>query len=58
MADDPDFVDPREITPDQTARLAEAMGLTIDPDLYYYPVESEEDPYVVAAQVEAMRAKA
>ena len=56
--DDPDFVDPHEITADQTARLAEAMGLITDPDLYYYSVESDEDPHVVTAQIEAMRAKA
>jgi len=55
--DDPDFVDPHELTGDQTARLAEALGLTVDPDLYHYYVESDEDPYVVAAQVAAMRAK-
>lgn len=56
--EDPDFVDPHEITPDQTARLAEALDLTVDPQLHYYYVESEEDPYVVAAQCETMRAKA
>jgi len=56
--DDPDFIDPREITADQTARLAEAMGLIVDPDLYYCSLESDEDPRVVAAQIEAMRAKA
>ena len=57
-ADDPDFVDPHEITRDQAALLAEALGLNIDPDQYYYSVESDEDPYVVAAQVAAMRARA
>jgi hypothetical protein len=56
--DDPDFVDPREVTPHQTARLAEVLGVSLDPEAYHYSVESEEDPYVVAAQVEAMRAKA
>lgn len=55
---DPEFVDPHEITPDQAARLAEVLGLIIDPDLHYYSVESDEDPRVVAAQCEAMRAKA
>lgn len=49
--DDPDFVDPHEITSNQTARLAEILGLTIE-------VEPDEDAYVVAAQVAATRAKA
>jgi hypothetical protein len=57
-SDDPDFIDPHEITSEQTARLARILGLTIDPDQYYYSVESDEDAYVVAAQVAAMRAKA
>jgi hypothetical protein len=56
--DDPDFVDPYEITGEQVARLAAALGLNLDPDLYYYSVESDEDPCVVAAQVAAMRARA
>jgi hypothetical protein len=56
VRDDPDFIDPHEITRDQTARLAEAMALAIDPDRYFWSVESNEDPYVVAAQVDAMRA--
>ncbi len=56
--DGPDFVDPHEITSDQTARLARTLDLTIDPDQYYWSVESDEDPYVVAARVAATRAKA
>jgi hypothetical protein len=56
--DDPDFIDPQEITGEQVARLAAALGLTVDPDLYHYSVESDEDPYVVAAQIAAMRGKA
>jgi hypothetical protein len=56
--DDPEFVDPHELTRDQAVRVAEALGVTADPDRIDYYVESDEDPYVVAAQVAAMRAKA
>ena len=56
--DDPDFADPHEITRDQTVKLAAALALAIDPDLYHYSVESEDDPYVVAARTEALCARA
>jgi hypothetical protein len=55
---DPDFADPHEVTADQAAKLGHALGIAIDPERYHYSVESDEDPFVVAALAEAARAKA
>jgi hypothetical protein len=54
--DDPDFVDPVEITPDQAERLAAILGATVDTSRFDYFVESEEDWQSVAKKIAAMRA--
>ena len=56
--DDPEFIDPLAITDTQAIRVAELLGVSVDPDRFVYFIESDEDPWVVAAQVEALRAKA
>ena len=55
---DTDFDDPHELTSDQAIRVADVLGVTVDPDRIDYYVESDEDAHVVAAQVAAMRARA
>jgi len=55
---DPDLVDPHELTRDQAVRLAELLSVSVDPDRYTWSVESEEDWRIVAAQKHDLRAKA
>lgn len=57
-ADDPEFIDPLAITVSQAVRVAALLGVPVEVDRFKYFIESDEDPDVVAAQVEAMRAKA
>ena len=57
-ADDPEFIDPLAITDIEAVRVAEVLGVPVDLDRFEYFVESDEDARVVAAQCEAMRAKA
>ena len=57
-ADDPEFIDPHAITDSQAIRVAEVLGVSVDLDRFEYFIESDEDWRVVAAQVDAMRAKA
>ncbi len=57
-ADDPEFIDPLPITDSQAIRVAEVLGVPVDLDRFEYFIESDEDWRVVAAQCEAMRAKA
>lgn len=57
-ADDPEFIDPLPITDSQAIRVAEVLGVPVDPDRFEYFIESDEDWRVVAAQCEALRAKA
>ena len=56
--EDPEFIDPLPITTDQAIRVADALGVAVEPDRFVYYIESDEDWRVVAAKVEAMRAKA
>ena len=57
-ADDPEFIDPHAITDSQAIRVAEVLGVSVDLERFEYFIESDEDWRVVAAQCEAMRAKA
>jgi hypothetical protein len=57
-ADDPEFIDPLTITDCEAVLVAEALGVTVETDRFVYFIESDEDAQVVAAQCEAMRAKA
>ena len=47
--DDPDLIDPYELARDQASRLAEILGVVVDPGRFDYFVEAEEDWRVVAA---------
>jgi len=55
--EDPELVDPHELTDDQALRVADVIGVTVDPARFDYSVESEEDWRIVAAQRDAMRAR-
>jgi hypothetical protein len=57
-ADDPEFIDPLTITDREAVLVAAVLGVPVEPDRFAYFIESDEDAHVVAAQVEAMRAKA
>jgi hypothetical protein len=46
---EPELVDPYELTPDQTLRLAEVLGFSVEPHRLDYFIEAEEDWRVVAA---------
>jgi hypothetical protein len=47
--DDPDLIDPYELAGDLATRLAEVLGVVVDPARLDYFVETEEDWRVVAA---------
>jgi hypothetical protein len=51
--DYPDLIDPYELARDQAFRLAEVLGFIVDPDLFDYFVEAEEDWRVVAVMRDA-----
>lgn len=57
-ADDPDFDCPLEITSNEAIRLGQLLGVPINLERFVYYVESDEESHIVAAQVQAMRAKA
>jgi hypothetical protein len=47
--DDPVLIEPHELSPSRADRLADAIGVLVQPDLFDYFVEAEEDWRVVAA---------
>ena len=47
--DDPILIEPRELTASRADRLADAIGVAVQPDMFDYFVEAEEDWRVVAA---------
>ena len=56
--DDPELIDPYELASHEVQRLAEALALSIDPIAFDYCVEADEDPVIVAALRDAVRAGA
>jgi hypothetical protein len=55
---DPAMLDPRELSWDQTVRLAQVSGWSIDPNRFDYFIEADEDWRVVEAKREALAAAA
>jgi hypothetical protein len=47
--EDPVLIEPHELSPSRADRLADAIGLVVQPDLFDYFIEAEEDWRVVAA---------
>jgi len=57
-AADPDLVEPHELVSDQVARLAQKLGIDIDPDAFDFYIEADEDWRTVAEKRDTLRARA
>jgi hypothetical protein len=54
IPDDPELLDPHELTPDQVQALAKELGMPIDPHQYDYYFESDESWQKVAEMRDAL----
>ena len=57
-AADPDLIEPHELVSDQVARLAQELGIGIDPDAFDFYIEADEDWRTVANKRDTLRARA
>jgi hypothetical protein len=55
---DPELIEPHELAGDQVARLAQKLGIGIDPHAFDFYIETDEDWRTVANKRDTIRARA